>query len=292
MSGPGGRVPARRLLWILAPVQFAVLGAEAAGAVVPAAVAVFARVLLAAVAVVETVGAVQDYLRARRGGARRRAALRSVAYGRFPRVLVRLLVHEIRSLRSVWLWLRRRGHGIGAGDHAAGYTAPQNAMMWSWIGLSVVETVALAFLIPWPLAHLILLYVGMYGTVLMVGMQAACVVRPHVAGADGSLRLRYGALFDLRIPAESILRIRAERRYPSGSLLRADDDGSLDLIVGGQTTLAVDLASPVPYTRPLGRRGTVRKTIRFHADAPDALIAAVRGVGRPGAGAEAGPGSR
>ncbi|QDY80851.1 hypothetical protein FQU76_08240 [Streptomyces qinzhouensis] len=207
--------------------------------------------------------------------------MRSVAYERCPRVLVRLLVHEVRSLHSVWLWLRRRRDGIGAGDHAAGYNAAQNAMMWSWIGLSVVETVALAFLIPWPPVHLALLCLGVYGTVLMVGMQAANVVRPHVAGADGSLRLRYGALFDLRIPAEHILRVRAELRCPTGALLGVHEDGSLDLIVSGQTTVAVDLASPVPYTRPLGRTGTVRTTVRFHADDPGALIAALRDGDRP-----------
>ncbi|MFF3558331.1 hypothetical protein ACFYXL_33520 [Streptomyces tsukubensis] len=282
MTSRTGRVSARRLLWTLAPVELALLAAEAAGAPMPTAVAVFARVLLSAVAVTEVVAAVRGYVLARRGGEPPRAALRKVAYDRCPRVLVRLVVHEVRSLHSIWLWLRRRRDGVGAGDHAAGYNAPQNAMMWSWIGLSVVETVALAFLIPWPLVHLILLYVGVYGTVLMVGMQAAYVVRPHVAGADGSLRLRYGALFDLRIPAENILRVRAERRFPTtGSLLGTDGEGSLELIVGGQTTVAVDLVSPVAYTRPLGRTGTARTTVRFHADDPPALIAA---LGKAGAG--------
>ncbi|MFF6971049.1 hypothetical protein [Streptomyces tsukubensis] len=125
------------------------------------------------------------------------------------------MVHEVRSLHSIWLWLRRRRDGVGAGDHAAGYNAPQNAMMWSWIGLSVV-------------------------------------------------------------------RVRAERRFPAtGGLLGTDGDGSLDLIVGGQTAVAVDLVSPVAYTRPLGRTGTARTTVRFHADDPGALVAA---LGRAGAG--------
>ncbi|MFI6283361.1 hypothetical protein ACIBCM_01170 [Streptomyces sp. NPDC051018] len=191
-----------------------------------------------------------------------------------PLSVRRLVVHEIRALYSIWLWVFRRRHGIGPGTHTAGYTAPQTAMMWAWIFVSLVETVALAMIIPWPLVHAITLYVSLYGLVLMVGLQAACVTRPHVVGADGSLRLRYGALFDLRIPARAIERVRIDRRFPEGKLVQPRDDGSLELIVGGQTTLAVDLAEPLVYVRPLGRRGTAH-TIRFHADDPAALLAAL-----------------
>ncbi|MGW4028313.1 hypothetical protein ACWEFL_03165 [Streptomyces sp. NPDC004838] len=207
------------------------------------------------------------------------------AFGRLPLPVRRLLVHEVRALHSIWFWARRRRHGIGAGDHAAAYTAPQNAMMWAWIFISLVETVALALIIPWPLVHAITLYIGVYGLVLMVGLQAACVARPHVAGADGSLRLRYGALFDLRIAAEDIVRVRIDRRFPQGSLVQPREDESLELIVAGQTTLAVELAAPITYVRPLGRRGTAR-TIRFHADDPQALMAAL-GSAKPSTTAEA-----
>ncbi|MFE0426950.1 hypothetical protein [Streptomyces sp. NPDC058953] len=271
-----GRTSVRRVVWALVPVELPLLIAAAAGVPLPRAVVLFARVLVVGAVVLEAVLLSRGYAAARRRGREPRAALREAAYALFPRVPVRLVAHEVRCLRSVWLWVRRRRHGLGPGDHAAGYTAPQSAMVWSFIGLSVVETVALAFLIPWPPVHLILLCVGVYGTVLMVGMHASCVVRPHVAGADGSLRLRYGALFDLRIPAEDIVRVRIDRRFPSGSLVNAHDDGSIDLIVGGQTTVAVDLAAPVTYTRPLGRTGTAR-TVRFHADDPKALLAALGG---------------
>lgn len=192
-----------------------------------------------------------------------------------PRVVRRLALHEVRSVYSIWLWVRRRRHGVGADDHAAGYNSAQAAMMWSWVGLSIVETVALALLIPWPLVHAITLVLGLYGLVVMVGILAACVARPHVVGADGSLRLRYGALFDLRIPAEDIVRVRMDRRYPDGQAIAPRADGSLDLIVGSQTTLVVELVAPVTYVRPLGRTGSAH-TIRFHADDPKALLAALK----------------
>ncbi|MFF0445126.1 hypothetical protein ACFYT4_01680 [Streptomyces sp. NPDC004609] len=191
-----------------------------------------------------------------------------------PLSVRRLVVHEVRALYSIWLWLLRRRHGIGPGEHAAGYTAPQTATMWAWVFISLVETVALAVIIPWPLVHAITLYTSLYGLVLMVGIQAACVTRPHVVGADGSLRLRFGALFDLRIPAGAVTRVRIDRRFPEGRMVQPRDDGSLELIVGSQTTLAVELAEPLTYVRPLGRRGTAH-TIRFHADDPAALMEAL-----------------
>jgi hypothetical protein len=40
----------------------------------------------------------------------------------------------------------------------------------------------------------------------------------------------------------------------------------------GQTTVAVELAGPVEFVRPLGGRGSAH-TVRFHADDPTALVA-------------------
>ncbi|MFE7129427.1 hypothetical protein ACFVIM_01035 [Streptomyces sp. NPDC057638] len=205
---------------------------------------------------------------ARRRGAR--AALR---------VTRRLLVHELRTFHSLGLWVARRRHAVPRDGHALPYTSPQTAMVWGFIVVSAMETAALAMLIPWPLVHRVTLVVHVYGLVLMVGMHAACVTRPHVVAADGSLRLRYGALFDLRVPAEAIVRARVERRYPSGRLVQPREDGSLELIVGGQTTVTVELTRPLPYRRPLGGRGTAH-TVRFHADDPAELV---RRVGRQGA---------
>ncbi|MFD3740005.1 hypothetical protein [Streptomyces sp. NPDC058629] len=58
-------------------------------------------------------------------------------------------------------------------------------------------------------------------------------------------------------------------------LARVGEDEVLDLMVGGQTTVTVELVGPVAYVRPLGRRGSAR-TFRFHADDPQAVVAALR----------------
>ncbi|MFF3401608.1 hypothetical protein ACFYW6_24250 [Streptomyces sp. NPDC002659] len=171
------------------------------------------------------------------------------------RALRRLLSHEVRAMHSLGLWVARRRHAVVPGAHAAPYTGPQTAMMYGFIFVSVVETVALAVLVPWPLVHAITLVIDVYGVLLMVALHASCVTRPHVVGPDGSLRIRYGALFDLRIRADEIVGARVERRYPEGRLIQPRDDGSLELIVANQTTVAVELTAPVRYVRPLGKEG-------------------------------------
>ncbi|MEU2394216.1 hypothetical protein [Streptomyces sp. NPDC007369] len=215
------------------------------------------------------------YAAERTRGAARGPALREAVRAVVPVQVRRLLVHELRAGASLALWIARRRHGVGAGELAAPYTGPQTAMMYGFVFVSVIETVALSVLIPWPAVHRVVLVIDVYGVLLMLALHAACVTRPHVVSADGSLRIRYGALFDLRVPADAIASIRVDRRYPDGRLVRLGEDGVLDLIVGSQTTVTVELGRPLPFARPLGARGEA-SGLRFHADDPAAVVAAVR----------------
>ncbi len=193
------------------------------------------------------------------------------------RVARRLLAHELRGLRGLGLWAARRRHGVGPGDRAAAYTGPQTATLFAFAFLAVVETVALAVVVPGPLAHAALLFVDAYTVLQIVALHAACVTRPHVAGADGSLRVRYGQLLDLRIPAPLIRGVRVDRRYPEGRTLRCGADGTVDVSVGNQTTVTVELTEPVAFVRPLGRTAYAR-VVRLHADDPKGLVDALRGA--------------
>ncbi|WP_018546972.1 hypothetical protein [Streptomyces sp. LaPpAH-108] len=201
--------------------------------------------------------------------ARRAAALA----GLVPTPVRRIVAHEVRALYALALWTLRRRQ-VPDGALAVPYTEPQTAMVYGLLFVSVVETVMLALLIPWPLVHRILLVLDVYGIVLVLALHAACVTRPHLVGPDGSLRVRYGVLFDLHVPADAIACARVDRRCPGRGLLCVGPAGELDLSVGGQTTVTVELAEPVPYVRPLGKRGRVR-TLRFHADDPRALVLAL-----------------
>ncbi|MBB4791776.1 hypothetical protein [Streptomyces nodosus] len=210
---------------------------------------------------------------------RRAFALRAAIADTVPAPVRRLIAHEFSLAADLLRWVSRRGpQGVPAGDLPVPYAPAQAATLYGLLFVCVVETVALAFLIPWPVVHAIALVVDVWGCYLVVALHASCVVRPHVVGADGSLRLRYGALLDIRIPADRIASVRCDRRFPEAGPGAADENGIAQLAVGGQTTITVELTGPVGYTRVLGGPAEAR-VFRFYADDPAPVVAALRAGG-------------
>lgn len=279
-----------RIVWVFVPAELTLVVCLLAGVDIPAPVLLAAEAVVLALVVTEAVLVRRHYKAARLAGAERRAALKAAVEAAVPATARRLLRHEVRGMTSLVRWVARRRHGVDEGDLAAPYTGPQTAMMYGLLFVSVVETVALALLIPWPLVHRIMLVVDVYGVLMVLALHASCVTRPHVVGADGSLLVRWGALFDMPIASGLISSARVERRYPDGSLIKIDEPGgTLDLIVGGQTTVRVELTEPVEFVRPMGARGTAT-VVRFHADDPAALVARLNSLrkGRDEAAGEEG----
>lgn len=266
---------ARLAVAAVVPGEVVLAACLATGIRLPGTVLLIAEVLTSAVLGFEAFVLGRSYVAERRGGARPGQALRAAVRVVVPVQVSRVAAHELRAAGSLGLWVARRRTGIRDGDLAAPYTGPQTAMIYGLAFIALLETAALAVLIPWPLAHRIMLVLDGYGVLAILGLHAACVTRPHVIGPDGTLRIRYGALFDLTVPAAAISTARVERRYPQAWLLQVTEDGVLDLVVGNQTTVAVELAEPMEFVRPLGARGTAR-TIRFHADDPVAVVRALR----------------
>lgn len=219
------------------------------------------------------------YSRCRRGGLTWRAACCAVAADVVSVPVLRLMIHEFRLYTSTLRWLTGRWrHGVHAGDIAVRYASGGAALLLTIAYVSVIETVVLAFLIPWPLAREITLGLDLWGVYVILGLFASFVVRPHVIRADGSLRLRSGALLDIRIPAHDIATVRAECRSSRGRSGAVDDDGCADLTQGGQTTVTVELTQPVTFTRPLGKQARAR-VFRFYAADPTTAVAALRARG-------------
>jgi hypothetical protein len=257
------------------PGELALVVCLMAGVRLPGWVLAGAEAMVLAVLLLEACVLRSLYIAARARGADRRAAWRAAVQEAVPVTIRRLVLHELRALASLGRWVGRGTHGVRPGDLAAAYTGPQTAMMYGLLFVVVIETVGLAFLIPWPVVHRVILVLDLYGVVLVLALHAACVTRPHVVHADGSLRIRYGALFDLAVPADAVASVQVDRRYPEGRLITVSQDGVLDLIVGSQTSVTLRLNRPLPFTRPLGATEKAH-TIRFHADDPRALVSALR----------------
>ncbi|MFD6286256.1 hypothetical protein ACFWDP_36850 [Streptomyces anthocyanicus] len=190
----------------------------------------------------------------------------------------RLVAHEARLLASIGRWVARRPHGVGPGPgqgRAFGYARGQGAMMFGLGFVCVLESACMAVLLRnHPAVHRVVLALDVYTLLLVVGMHAASVTRPHVLG-DTVLRVRRAAHVDLRVPLSSIASVRRE-------LVTTHErtEGRLDLPMAAQTTVTLELDAPVRHLSFLGRPRDVR-LIRFHADESDALVRAIRKAVQP-----------
>ncbi|MFF3693771.1 hypothetical protein [Streptomyces sp. NPDC002221] len=196
-----------------------------------------------------------------------------------PGVLRRLAAHEGRVLHSLALWIGRRTHQVGPQERAFGYARPQAATVYGIAFVCVIETVGVSLMVrQWPAVHAVLLVLDLYTVVVVLGIQAAAVTRPHVLGRD-TLRIRAGARVDLVIPLARIARVRRELKF-QGAVSAVPED-VLELAVGSQTSLTVELTEPVTHVRLLGEPRAVT-SVRFHADESGELARALTAaVARP-----------
>lgn len=247
----------------------------ASGISVPTTVRIAAEAAMLAVVASTAVVLTADYRRHRRTGLERRAASLATIDDTAPVAARKLIVHEFNLGTSFLRWVaRRRPHGARPDDVTVPYASGQTAVVYGFLFVSIVETVVLAYLIPWAVLRSVTLVLDVWGVYFILALHASCVVRPHLIGADGSLRLRYGALLDIQIPAGRIASARLERRYSGNKLGVVDADGAADLAVAGETTVTLELTAPVEFVRVLGRPARAQ-TFRFYADDPTAAVSAL-----------------
>ncbi|MFH9659749.1 hypothetical protein ACH4NF_05030 [Streptomyces sp. NPDC017248] len=183
-------------------------------------------------------------------------------------IVYRLARHEMRLFAGLALWLARRTEGT-TGGRVFGYARGQGATLLGLAFVCLVETVGVAVMLrDMPLAHDVMLVLDIYTVLFVVALHAAGAVRPHVLTAD-ALRVRYGAQVDLRIPRTAIAAVRRETR-----MTHEPAPDALDLAVGSQTTVTLELAEPVVHTTVLGRRRRVR-VVRLYADDTAGLVRAL-----------------
>ncbi|MEU9410078.1 hypothetical protein AB0E08_30925 [Streptomyces sp. NPDC048281] len=167
-------------------------------------------------------------------------------------------------MASLVLWAARRTDGTGM---RFGYARGQGAMVFGLGFVCVTETIGMSVLLRnWPAVHLVVLVLDVYTVLFVVGLHAAAVVHPHLLTAD-ALRVRGGVRLDLRIPLDAIRSVRRDTRYLHDRTATAE----LDVPVGSQTSVTVELAEPVAHFTLLGRRREVR-VVRFHADDAGDLV--------------------
>ncbi|MYS10113.1 hypothetical protein GTW71_27590 [Streptomyces sp. SID6041] len=265
---PASRARSPRLLRLLRLLAYVVLPAEVVLAVllvggfrVPPAVWAGAELLVLTLLLAEGLA----YLRLRRRGLSRREVLAELV----PAPVLRIMGHELRIMASLGRWAARRPHGVEGVDGVFPHARDQAALMYGFAFVCVVETVGLSYLLAdWPAVHAVVLVLDVYTVLFVLGLHAASATRPHTLTGD-VLRLRQAAHVDVSVPLDRIASVRHELVFSHGKA-----EGELNLAVGSQTSLTVELTEPVDAPRFFGAPRPVR-LIRFHADDARALYRAL-----------------
>ncbi|GAA3075851.1 hypothetical protein [Streptosporangium carneum] len=268
---------ARAALFAVLPVELLLVVLTVSGVSLPGPVLVAAESAVALVLALEAVTAYRLFRAERRGGADRGAALRATVHRLVPVQVRKVLEFELKGIVSLALWVARRRDGVPPGAVAVPYSAEQSSTLLVLLFVTGVETVVVDLMLvalDVPTGpRLVVLAADVYGIVLGLALGASCVTRPHVVTSQ-ELRVRYGGYFDVRVPRDLISSVRLSRSYNESGMVTLTD-GRLGVAVSSQTNVVVELAGPVAFVRPLGRRAEAT-SIRFFADDPSLVLNALR----------------
>ncbi len=224
--------------------------------------------LLWLLAVPRLVLAVGAYRRDRTAGLDPWSALEDGLVVLLPRSVARLIALEPQIYAALWRWVFWRRPSR---DDEFAYRKR------SWLGVVLamllfttpVELLLPELLVPWAWVRWGVALVGVYGVLWIAGLQASLVTLPHRIACDG-LRLHYGVLARAHIPYAAITSVALERRKAPGKrdglYISADDDAAF-LQVGGETDVALQLATPYKLR---GLRGPTHPVMCIYLAADDA----------------------
>ncbi|WP_244199543.1 hypothetical protein [Amycolatopsis thailandensis] len=189
-----------------------------------------------------------------------------------------LVRNESRTMTGLWLYVRRREDGVDGDAVAVPYGANGKAIFVVMAVVSAVEA-GLFWLIDFGIVvDVVLLVLGVYSVLLVFGVYAGTVVRPHVVSSR-EVRVRWSSFYDVRIPRENVAALRHLKESHDPLKAQKFRDGTwLSHDNFYETNLVAELREPITVTRPLGKAETVR-VVKFQADDPKAAVEAYERLG-------------
>ena len=214
-------------------------------------------------------------VRARRRGADVRTALAEVV-GSAP---LEAAETELQSLRAVVLFVL--GRRSPAGHRSIPYGKGLLGTVLAFFVVTVVEMAVLHLLIPVEWIRTALTVLGLYASVVVMGLVLSRVVYPHHVDR-GRLHLRQGSKRVLTVELAAIEGTSPRRRIDVVGLYPSLRDGRLYLPSQDGTNLDLTLSDEVPVQAGLRRRdrrqaaGGVRvRHVSLHVDDPAAARAVI-----------------
>jgi hypothetical protein len=182
---------------------------------------------------------------------------------------------ERAAWRSLYVWLRRRPPVSDPGDAPFAYVGVIKPILGVFIVLSAVEIpifdVVVTHVVPWRPARWIVLGLGVWGLLWMIGFLATMTVHPHIVG-DRGIRVRHGAGVDITVPWDDVASVtKCYRSVPTNKSVQFEQDGErrvLNVAVGKQTSIDVRLRRPMTFELPNGPSEPVDE-VRLYADDAD-----------------------
>jgi hypothetical protein len=197
-----------------------------------------------------------------------------------PRTVARLAVKEPRLFFCLFRWAFRMVRPTND-EFAYHKRSLLRAIMpllavSAPVELAVVHVLALAFS-PWWWLKWVLLVLGVYATLWLLGLYASLVALPHRCEEKG-VRLRYGLLAEGFIPYADILDMVGTPRkapHPGDGLSCVPEEDALYLATGGKTDAALRLRAPRSLRGFLKETGPASR-IHLAVEEPDRLVRELR----------------
>ncbi|MFE3170628.1 hypothetical protein ACFXPA_05530 [Amycolatopsis sp. NPDC059090] len=185
-----------------------------------------------------------------------------------------IVKHDLKMMRALWLAAARRRDVPADGD-AIGYSAQMRPLFWVFFVINPLEIALVELIVPWPVVRIVLLILGIAGTIWFLAMISSLYKYPHTVDPE-TLRLRYISFLDFRIPMAKIE--SAGLRTQSRELKKVNDvvGGVLVMEITKSTNVTVALREPHQADFGLSRGVKEFDRIDFWADDPRTAVELIK----------------
>lgn len=185
-----------------------------------------------------------------------------------------LILLEVGIWRSLFLWVTRRVPGQRRGVQSFSYAQQVTPILGGFIFVSAVEVPVVHLLLPWQTVRFIVLGIGIWGLLWMVGLLASMRVFRHLLD-DTALHIRRGTNVAIRIPWDAVESVNGRRgsvRTNKPVQVEGSDDSAVaHVAVLKQTNVAVVLSRSIPVQLSDGAQQVTE--VRFYVDDLRAFLA-------------------